>query len=159
MLSSLTAERCTLQLLCRNRVLCLHRNRVLCLQAGDASGTGLLDVAARCWDGRLAAMIDDKLMACLPPLIGPDEVRWEWGIIIALSSHAAMQVVVRLCAVSRCLVDDKLMACLPPLIGPDEVRCKVPRCFVRRALSYVCHDLLLAFQQAHGLPATALRAR
>jgi sugar (pentulose or hexulose) kinase len=47
----------------------------LCLlQAGDASGTGLLDVAARHWDPRLTAMIDDKLLACLPRIIGPDEV-------------------------------------------------------------------------------------
>jgi hypothetical protein len=45
------------------------------LQAGDASGTGLLDVAARCWDERLTAMIDDKLLTCLPRLIGPNEVR------------------------------------------------------------------------------------
>ncbi|WIA42348.1 hypothetical protein OEZ86_008359 [Tetradesmus obliquus] len=42
-------------------------------EAGDASGTGLLDVAQRCWDARLAAMIDDKLAACLPRIIGPDE--------------------------------------------------------------------------------------
>ncbi|KAF6263983.1 hypothetical protein COO60DRAFT_266329 [Scenedesmus sp. NREL 46B-D3] len=42
-------------------------------EAGDASGTGLLDVAKRCWDGRLAAMIDDRLLACLPRILGPDE--------------------------------------------------------------------------------------
>lgn len=44
------------------------------LQAGDASGTGLMDVAQRCWDARLAAMIDDKLAGCLQRIIGPDEV-------------------------------------------------------------------------------------
>lgn len=42
-------------------------------EAGDASGTGLLDVAQRCWDARLAAMIDDKLAGCLQHIIGPDE--------------------------------------------------------------------------------------
>ncbi|WIA21904.1 hypothetical protein OEZ85_004273 [Tetradesmus obliquus] len=42
-------------------------------EAGDASGTGLLDVAQRCWDARLAAMIDDKLAGCLQRIIGPDE--------------------------------------------------------------------------------------
>eukprot|EP00882_Tetradesmus_deserticola_P028731 GHRQ01032013.1.p1 GENE.GHRQ01032013.1~~GHRQ01032013.1.p1 ORF type:complete len:225 (+),score=92.64 GHRQ01032013.1:141-815(+) len=45
-------------------------------EAGDASGTGLLDVAQRCWDGRLAGMIGDKLLSCLPRIIGPDEVSW-----------------------------------------------------------------------------------
>uniref|UniRef100_A0A383V639 glycerol kinase n=1 Tax=Tetradesmus obliquus TaxID=3088 RepID=A0A383V639_TETOB len=42
-------------------------------EAGDASGTGLLDVAQRCWDARLVAMIDDKLAGCLQRIIGPDE--------------------------------------------------------------------------------------
>lgn len=44
------------------------------LQAGDASGTGLLDVAARVWDPKLAALVDPQLQEWLPSLIGPDEV-------------------------------------------------------------------------------------
>lgn len=49
--------------------------RVCCAQAGDASGTGLLDVASKAWDPKLAAMVDDQLLGWLPRLIGPDEVR------------------------------------------------------------------------------------
>lgn len=45
------------------------------LQAGDASGTGLLDVAARVWDPKLTSLVDDQLMGWLPTLIGPNEVR------------------------------------------------------------------------------------
>lgn len=44
------------------------------LQAGDASGTGLLDVAARVWDPKLAALVDPQLQEWLPSLIGPSEV-------------------------------------------------------------------------------------
>jgi hypothetical protein len=50
------------------------RPLLLPVQAGDASGTGLLDVAARVWQPQLAAMIDDQLASWLPRLIGPDEV-------------------------------------------------------------------------------------
>jgi hypothetical protein len=72
------AQRCWIyskeQVRCHN--LCSQLCAVLLLlQAGDASGTGLLDVAQRCWDERLTAMIDNKLLACLPRLIGPNEVR------------------------------------------------------------------------------------
>lgn len=43
-------------------------------QAGDASGTGCLDVRARCWDAAAMALVDPALQGWLPPLIGPDEV-------------------------------------------------------------------------------------
>eukprot|EP00878_Enallax_costatus_P004137 GHUV01004366.1.p1 GENE.GHUV01004366.1~~GHUV01004366.1.p1 ORF type:complete len:482 (+),score=108.10 GHUV01004366.1:309-1754(+) len=42
-------------------------------EAGDASGTGLLDVTNRCWDPKLTSLIDDQLINWLPKLIGPDE--------------------------------------------------------------------------------------
>lgn len=42
-------------------------------EAGDASGTGLLDVASRVWDPKLAALVDPQLSTWLPTLIGPDE--------------------------------------------------------------------------------------
>ncbi|KAF8057263.1 xylB [Scenedesmus sp. PABB004] len=44
-------------------------------EAGDASGTGLMDIAARRWDPALAAMIDEQLLGWLPPILGPDEAR------------------------------------------------------------------------------------
>jgi hypothetical protein len=46
-------------------------------QASDASGTGLLDTAARAWDTQRIALLDgEKLAGCLPELIGPQEVGW-----------------------------------------------------------------------------------
>lgn len=43
------------------------------IDAGDASGTGLLDVAARRWDARAAAAVDAALLDKLPRLLGPSE--------------------------------------------------------------------------------------
>lgn len=45
-------------------------------QASDASGTGLLDAAARAWDRQRIAQLDtERLPGSLPELIGPQEVR------------------------------------------------------------------------------------
>ncbi len=43
------------------------------MEAGDASGTGLLDVRTRCWHKGMLAAVDDKrdLGQCLPPLLEP----------------------------------------------------------------------------------------
>jgi sugar (pentulose or hexulose) kinase len=64
-------------MLCLTLSLPALRCAVLCctLQAGDASGTGLLDVSARVWDPKLASLVDPQLTQWLPTLIGPDEVR------------------------------------------------------------------------------------
>jgi sugar (pentulose or hexulose) kinase len=43
------------------------------MQAGDASGTALLDTAAREWDLAAMRMIDPHLPDLFPALIGPDE--------------------------------------------------------------------------------------
>lgn len=43
-------------------------------QAGDASGTGLFDTAARTWDARAIEAVDPSLKDKLPPLLGPGEV-------------------------------------------------------------------------------------
>ena len=43
-------------------------------QAGDASGTGFLDIKGRCWESRVADLIDPRVMGMLPPLIEPDQV-------------------------------------------------------------------------------------
>lgn len=39
------------------------------MEHGDASGTGLLNVMTREWDMELAALIDERVPGCLPPLI------------------------------------------------------------------------------------------
>ena len=48
----------------------------LCMEASDASGTGLLDAAARAWDRRRIELMDPGglLAGCLPELIGANEV-------------------------------------------------------------------------------------
>lgn len=46
-----------------------------CMEASDASGTGLLDAAARAWDRQRIAQLDtERLPGSLPELIGPQEV-------------------------------------------------------------------------------------
>ena len=44
------------------------------IQAGDASGTGFLDVAGRCWESRAADLVDPKMRALLPQLLKPNQV-------------------------------------------------------------------------------------
>mmetsp|Transcript_15765 Transcript_15765/g.44116 ORF Transcript_15765/g.44116 Transcript_15765/m.44116 type:complete len:481 (-) Transcript_15765:46-1488(-) len=46
----------------------------MCMECGDASGTGVLDVAGRCWDADAIQRIDPRLGSWLPELIGPNEV-------------------------------------------------------------------------------------
>lgn len=41
----------------------------LVMEAGDASGTGLLDTSTRTWDASAADMIDPSLLSKLPPLL------------------------------------------------------------------------------------------
>eukprot|EP00955_Chlamydomonas_euryale_P081216 363545-Chlamydomonas_euryale.AAC.3 len=43
------------------------------MDAGDASGTGLLDVSARAWDGAAATRVDARARGMLPPLLAPSE--------------------------------------------------------------------------------------
>lgn len=43
-------------------------------QAGDASGTGVFDTAARTWDAAAVDAVDARLKDLLPPLLGPGEV-------------------------------------------------------------------------------------
>ena len=45
----------------------------LVMEGSDASGTGFLDTSARKWDAAAAALVDDGMLAKLPPLIGPGE--------------------------------------------------------------------------------------
>ncbi|KIY93667.1 xylulose kinase [Monoraphidium neglectum] len=45
----------------------------MAMEAGDASGTGIFDVAARTWDDAAAAAVDTRLPGLLPPLLGPEE--------------------------------------------------------------------------------------
>jgi len=45
-------------------------------QAGDASGTALFDTVKRCWDAAAIDAVDPGLKDKLPPLLGPEEVRW-----------------------------------------------------------------------------------
>ncbi|MBT8065199.1 MAG: xylulokinase [Gammaproteobacteria bacterium] len=56
-----------------------------CMEAGDASGTGFLDIRQRRWSKRALGAIDDRrdLSECLPPL------RTEPGPIGALTAEAA----------------------------------------------------------------------
>ncbi len=58
-----------------------------CMEAGDASGTGLLDIRNRSWSRRMLAAIDPErdLMECLPPL------SHEPGIIGKIRPKAASQ--------------------------------------------------------------------
>lgn len=44
------------------------------MEPGDASGTGLFDVAAQCFDRRASDAIDPELHACLPALKQPGEL-------------------------------------------------------------------------------------
>ncbi|MBK6942033.1 MAG: xylulokinase [Planctomycetes bacterium] len=44
------------------------------MEAGDASGTGFFDPAARAFDSRAIAAIDDDLGTKIPPLVGPGDV-------------------------------------------------------------------------------------
>ncbi|KAL4436739.1 hypothetical protein ABPG75_003878 [Micractinium tetrahymenae] len=46
----------------------------LCMEASDASGTGLYDLAAGCWDASRIAALGDRTASRLPDLIGPNEV-------------------------------------------------------------------------------------
>lgn len=47
----------------------------LCMEASDASGTGFMDITARAWDpARMAALGGERMAACLPELIGANEV-------------------------------------------------------------------------------------
>lgn len=46
----------------------------LCMEASDASGTGLYNLAAGCWDASRLAALGDRAASCLPELIGPNEV-------------------------------------------------------------------------------------
>ena len=48
-----------------------------CMEAGDASGTGFLDIRDRSWSGKMLAAIDPDrdLTACLPPL------RTQFGVV------------------------------------------------------------------------------
>ncbi|KAJ8613821.1 hypothetical protein CTAYLR_004905 [Chrysophaeum taylorii] len=45
----------------------------LVMECGDASGTGLLDVEAREWDEKAAALVDAALVEKLPPLVAPTD--------------------------------------------------------------------------------------
>ena len=60
------------------RLECLPLPRLLLLlllsQAGDASGTGLLDTAQKTWDTAVMDLIDPQLKSWMPPLIRPNEV-------------------------------------------------------------------------------------
>ncbi len=44
-------------------------------QCGDASGTGVLDLATRQWDVAAMDRVDPRLRGMFPPLLGPDQVR------------------------------------------------------------------------------------
>jgi xylulokinase len=48
---------------------------VLLLQAGDASGTGLLNLSNRQWDTDAIALVDKRVASWLPPLVSHNEVR------------------------------------------------------------------------------------
>ena len=48
----------------------LELTGTLVMECGDASGTGLLDNDKREWDPAAAAVVDERLLATLPPLIG-----------------------------------------------------------------------------------------
>jgi len=56
-----------------------------CMEAGDASGTGFLDIRERAWSGRMLAAIDPDrdLAECLPPL------RTQLGVAGHISAEAA----------------------------------------------------------------------
>ena len=43
------------------------------MECGDASGIGLLDITKRCFDAEWCGMVDENLLAKLPPLVSPDE--------------------------------------------------------------------------------------
>ncbi|KAI8467892.1 MAG: Xylulokinase [Monoraphidium minutum] len=45
----------------------------MAMEAGDASGTGVFDTAARRWDFEAADAVDPRLRGMLPPLLGPEE--------------------------------------------------------------------------------------
>ncbi len=44
-----------------------------CMEAGDASGTGLLDIARRTFDPDAMRAIDERLADRMPPLVAPDQ--------------------------------------------------------------------------------------
>lgn len=44
------------------------------MECGDASGTGLFDVRERAFDAAALAAIDERLAACIPPLVEPGAV-------------------------------------------------------------------------------------
>lgn len=50
-----------------------HLTGRLAAEAGDASGTALFDVRRRAWSAEAARAVDPGLIACLPPLMAPDE--------------------------------------------------------------------------------------
>ncbi|MCU0989014.1 MAG: xylulokinase [Xanthomonadales bacterium] len=56
-----------------------------CMEAGDASGTGLLDIRERAWSRRMLAAVDPQrdLSECLPP------VRTQPGIVGRVTAQAA----------------------------------------------------------------------
>ncbi len=58
-----------------------------CMEAGDASGTGFLDIRNRCWSGRMLQAIDPHrdLGSCLPPL------REQPGVIGSLRPEVAQR--------------------------------------------------------------------
>jgi sugar (pentulose or hexulose) kinase len=43
------------------------------MQAGDASGTGLLNVMKKQWDKEAVSLVDERIAGWLPQLVGPDE--------------------------------------------------------------------------------------
>lgn len=57
-------------------------------KAGDASGTGFLDIKNRCWDekGTVADLIDSRVKSMLPMLLGADQVYLSQGFINSVIS-------------------------------------------------------------------------
>jgi xylulokinase len=62
-----------------------HLTGERCMEAGDASGTGLLDIRERAWSQRMLAAVDPQrdLSVCLPP------VRTQPGIVGRVTPEAA----------------------------------------------------------------------
>lgn len=44
----------------------------LCMECGDASGTGVLDLASRAFKPEACAAVDGRMLSVLPPLVPPD---------------------------------------------------------------------------------------
>ena len=46
---------------------------IVAMDAGDASGTGLLNITSKQWDEHYAKAVDEKVLRMLPKISGPDE--------------------------------------------------------------------------------------